>query len=74
MLEKIRDVMLEYIDVPRESITPETRFLSDLSMNSLVIIDMIGQVEEEFDVVIATEDLSDIFTVQELMDYLEDIM
>ena len=74
MLEKIRDVMLEYIDVPRESITPETRFFSDLSMNSLVIIDMIGQVEEEFDVVIATEDLSDIFTVQELMDYLEDIM
>ncbi len=74
MLEKIRDVMLEYIDVPRESITPETRFLSDLSMNSLVIVDMIGQVEEEFDVVISTEDLSDIFTVQELMDYLEDIM
>lgn len=74
MFEKIREVMLEYIDVPRESITPDTRFLADLSMNSLDIMDMIGRLEDEFDVVVATEDLNDIFTVQELIDYLEEIL
>ncbi len=74
MLEKIRDVMLEYIEVPRESITPETRFLADLQMNSLDIMDMVGQLEDEFDVVIATEDLNEIFTVQDLIDYLDEIM
>lgn len=74
MLEKIRDVMLEYIEVPRESITPETRFLADLQMNSLDIMDMVGQLEDEFDVVIATEDLNEIFTVQDLIDYLNEIM
>lgn len=74
MLEKIRDVMLEYIEVSRESITPETRFLADLSMNSLDIMDMVGQLEDEFAVVIATEDLNEIFTVQDLIDYLEELI
>lgn len=74
MLEKIREVMLEYIDVPRDSITPETRFLADLAMNSLDIMDMVGRLEDEFDVVISTEDLNEIFTVQDLIDYLNDIM
>lgn len=74
MLEKIRDIMLEYIDVPRESITPDTRFLADLAMNSLDIMDMIGQLEDELGVIIATEDLNDIFTVQDLINYLNEIM
>ena len=74
MLEKIRDIMLDYIEVPRESITPETRFLTDLSMNSLTIVDMIAQLEDELEVVIESEDLNEIVTVQDLLDYLEEIM
>lgn len=74
MFEKIREIMLEYNDVPEESITPQTRFLADLAMNSLDIMDMVGRMEDEFDVSIETEDLNKIFTVQDLMDYLENIM
>ena len=74
MFEKIVDIMMDYNDVPRESITPDTRFLADLHMNSLDIMDMVGQMEEEFGVVIATEDLNSIFTVQDLADYLNDLV
>ncbi len=74
MFEKIVDIMLEYNDVPKESITPNTRFLADLHMNSLDIMDMVGQIEECFDVVIATEDLNSIFTVQNLVDYLNNLI
>lgn len=74
MFEKIREIMLEYNDVPEESITPQTRFLADLAMNSLDIMDMVGRMEDEFDVSIETEDLNKIFTIQDLMDYLENIM
>ena len=72
MLEKIREIMLEYVDVPAEDITPDTKFLADLKMNSLDIMTMVGQMEEEFDLTIETEDLNDIFTVQNLIDYLEE--
>ena len=74
MFEKIRDIMLEYNEVPKESITPETRFLADLSMNSLDIMDMVGQMEDEFDVTIETEDLNTIFSVQDLINYLENLL
>ena len=74
MIEKIVDIMMDYNDVPRDSITPDTRFLADLHMNSLDIMDMVGQMEEEFGVVIATEDLNSIFTVQDLVDYLNDLV
>ena len=74
MFEKIVDIMMDYNDVPRESITPDTRFLADLHMNSLDIMDMVGHMEEEFNVVIATEDLNSIFTVQDLADYLNDLV
>ncbi len=72
MFDKIRDVILEYVDMPKESITPETTFLADMHMNSLDIMTMIGQLEDEYDITIETEDLSDIFTMQQLVDYIEE--
>ena len=71
MFDKIRDVILEYVDMPKESITPETTFLADMHMNSLDIMTMIGQLEDEYDITIETEDLSDIYTMQQLVDYIE---
>ncbi len=72
MFDKIRDVILEYVDMPKESITPETTFLADMHMNSLDIMTMIGQLEDEYDITIETEDLSDIYTMQQLVDYIEE--
>ena len=74
MFEQIRNAILEYVDVPKDSITPDSKFMADIHMNSLDIMDMVGQMEEEFNVVIATEDLNSIFTVQNLVDYLNDLV
>ena len=70
MFDKVRDIILEYVDIPKEDIKPETKFLADMAMNSLDIMTMVGQMEDEFDVTIETEDLNDIFTVQALVDSL----
>lgn len=70
MFEKVRGIILEYVDVPEEEIRPGTRFLADLAMNSLDIMTMVGQLEDEFDLTIDTEDLNDIVTVQDLLDYI----
>ena len=72
MFDKIRDVILEYVDMPKESITPETTFLADMHMNSLDIMTMNGQLEDEYDITIETEDLNDIYTMQQLVDYVEE--
>lgn len=72
MFEQVKDILLEYVDVPAETITPDTRFLADLHMNSMDIMAMVGQMEDEFDTEIDTEDLMEIFTVADLVNYLEE--
>lgn len=72
MFERIREIILEYTDIPREAITPNTQFLADIAMNSLDIMTMVGQIEDEFDITVETEDLDSIFTVQDLVDYINE--
>jgi len=71
MFEKVKNTLLEYVEYEDE-ITRETQFLKDLKMNSYDIITMIGQLEEEFDMTIESEDLQQIITVGDLADYLSE--
>ena len=72
MFEKVRTILLEYVDVEKEDITPETEFLMDLKMNSYDIVTMIGQLEEEFDITIEAEELEGIMSVGDLAKYLSE--
>lgn len=73
MFDQIVDIILEYVDVPREEITPDTKFLADLKMNSLDIMTMVGEMEDVFEETIETEDLNNIWTVQDLCDYIKEL-
>ena len=70
MYEKVCEILLNYVEEPEGGLKPETKFVDDLEMNSLDIMTMIGDVEDEFDVEIETADLRTIFTIRELADYL----
>ena len=72
MFEKVRNTLLEYIEVDKESITEDTEFLKDLKMNSYDIFTIIGQLEDEFDITIETEAMEHIVTVGDLAKYLSD--
>lgn len=72
MFEQIREVILEYVDVPKDSITPNTKFMADIHMNSLDIMTMVGELEDAYDITIETEDLNTIFTIQDLIDYINE--
>ena len=71
MYEKVCEILLNYVEEPEGGLTPETRFIDDLAMNSLDIMTMIGDIEDEFDVEIETADLRSLFTLQDLVNYLE---
>ena len=60
MFEKLADIIVNYVEVSRENIKPESRFMEDLGFTSFDFMSMLGEVEEEFD-------------VQEAVDYLEKI-
>ncbi|MBP3488741.1 MAG: acyl carrier protein [Roseburia sp.] len=74
MFEKLADIIVNYVEVDKADIKPESRFMEDLGFTSYDFMSMLGEVEDELDVEIVQEDAADIRTVQEAVDYLEKLV
>lgn len=70
MLEKIKELICNYVEVNIEDITENSRFIEDLGFNSYDFISMLGDLETELDVTIDEEDIIDVHTVGEAVNYL----
>lgn len=71
MFEKIRDLIVEEVGVDEEQVTMDASFKNDLNIDSLDLFEMVMTLEEEFDVEITSEDLENIDTVGDLINYIE---
>ena len=71
MFEKIRDLIVEEVGVDEEQVTMDASFKNDLNIDSLDLVEMVMTLEEEFDVEIPSEDLENIDTVGDLINYIE---
>lgn len=71
MFEKLVDIIVNYVEVDRADIKPESRFMEDLGFTSFDFMSMLGEIEDELEVEIEQEDIAKIRTVQEAVDYLE---
>ncbi len=73
MLEKLTEIILRYVEVKKEDIKPESRFMEDLGFTSYDFMSMLGEVEDELNVEVNQEEAANIRTVQDAVDYLEKI-
>ena len=73
MFEKLVDIIVNDVEVKKEDIKPESRFMEDLGFTSFDFMSMLGEIEDELDVEIEQEEVVDIRTVQEAVEYLERI-
>ena len=71
MFEKLVDIIVNYVEVEKEDIKPESRFMEDLGFTSFDFMSMLGEIEDTFDVEIEQTKAAEIRTVQEAIDYLE---
>ena len=71
MFEKLVDIIVNYVEVQKEDIKPESRFMEDLGFTSFDFMSMLGEIEDELDVEIEQEKAADIRTVGEAAAYLE---
>ena len=70
MLEKLRSIICEFVDMDPASITPETNIRTDLGLNSLELVNLAVEIEEAFDVEIPDREAMDLATVQDAMDII----
>ena len=73
MFDKVAGIITNYVEVKREDIKPESRFMEDLGFSSFDFMSMLGELEEELELEIEVEEAANIRTVQEAVEYLERI-
>lgn len=72
MLEKLQAIIAEKLGVEVSEIKPESTFSEDLGADSLDLFEVVMGIEEEFNISIDNEDLDQIKTVQDAMNYIKE--
>lgn len=73
MIEQMKEIILQYVNVDENSIVPEARFIEDLGFNSYDFMSVLGEFEEKFGVTVNESDIIDIQTVGEAAEYINSL-
>ena len=71
MLEKVKEIVAESLNVEESTLSETTSFKEDLGADSLDLFEMVMAFEEAFEVEIPSEDLEHITTVGDVVKYIE---
>ncbi|MEG0274781.1 acyl carrier protein [Amedibacillus sp. YH-ame10] len=71
MFEKVKEVLVEAINVDEDMITMEANLKDDLGIDSLAAVELSLELETEFDVRIEDEELAKLVTVADIVTLLE---
>jgi acyl carrier protein len=69
--EKVKQIIVEQLQVDEAEVTPGASFQEDLGADSLDVVELVMQFEEAFDIQIPDEDAEKIKTVKDAIDYIE---
>ena len=69
--ERVVDIVAEQLGVDREKVSPETSFVNDLGADSLDTVELVMELEEEFDINIPDDAAEKIQTVGQAIEFIE---
>lgn len=70
MFDEIKEMICNYVEVEADSITPDSRFVDDLGFNSFDFMSFLGEVEDKYGIHVNEEEIIDLATVQDAVDYI----
>jgi len=70
MIEDIKRVLVEAINVDENDVKPEANLKDDLGIDSLAAVELALELETEFDVRIEDDELAKLETVQDIIDII----
>ena len=69
--EKVREFLINDLEIDEERIKPEARLKEDIGIDSLDFVDIVVIVEKVFGFKIKTEDMAKVKTFNDFCDYIE---
>jgi acyl carrier protein len=72
ILTKIQEITADRLGVDESDVTPDASFREDLEADSLDLVELIMELEEQFGMEIPDEEAEKITTVEEAVDYVQE--
>ncbi len=72
IFQKLKTIVVDQLGVNEENVTMEATFVDDLAADSLDIVELIMNIEEELDLEIPDNDTEKIVTIGDVVKYIEE--
>lgn len=69
-LERVKKIIMDRLGVEEDKVVMEASFKDDLGADSLDVVELVMELEDEFDLEISDEDAEKINTVGEVVNYI----
>ena len=71
VFEKLREILADELELTEDEITMESNLVEDLGADSMVVVDLIMSIEDEFGVEVPDEDVENMKSVGDAVRYIE---
>jgi len=71
VFERVKEMIVEELSVEAEKVTMESRLAEDLGADSIDAVELIMNIEDEFEIQVSDEEAQNIKTVGDLVKYIE---
>lgn len=71
MFEKLKEILVDELNVSPEDISMDAEVVGDLGINSLELADLLLLCEDRFDVIIGDDDVHKLVTVGDVVSFME---
>ena len=71
MLEKIKEVLAQYVETEPDEITEDSRLVVDLGLSSYALMSLMGDLEEQFGITVDEAELTEIRTIGDVIAYIK---
>ncbi|MBR7185894.1 MAG: acyl carrier protein [Clostridia bacterium] len=73
MFEKVCKMLAEQLNVPVESMKPESEVVKDLGADSLDVVELMMALEDEYGITLPETEVENVKTVQDIVEMMEKI-
>ena len=73
MIEKIREILAEQLDIEIEDIKADSHIQEELEADSLDVMDIMTEIEDEFDIEVEDDAIENLTSPEKIAAYIEDL-
>ena len=70
IFEQLKEIIFDYLGDDEIELKLESNFIDDIGLSSLDMISIVGQVEDTFEIVVEDEDIANIKTMSDAIEYI----